>query len=206
VATDAGAARIVTARRRLMLGAAAVLPSVVTLRSGAQALAQSNCVSRGFTQVAGMTNSSGPLRFTDGKDEWLRKLVYAGLAVRAGRVAYCTVWDQSSILAIASMEKTASGVVYKALSGTTWSTGPDMDDAIKIGTVCPPWDPTGGAGMGSYCYAESIENIGDPPHHYALVYTDETGLTFSLEQGPGMFPIREACFASIIGSRGTNLG
>jgi len=39
-AAGSGAARVVTSRRRLMLGAAAVLPSVVTLRSGAQSAAQ----------------------------------------------------------------------------------------------------------------------------------------------------------------------
>jgi hypothetical protein len=208
VAADRAGAHVVTARRRLMLGAAAVLPSVVTLRSGAQAAAQSfNCVSRqGVKNPPAMLNSMGIPRFTDAPDEWLRKKVFSGQAVRAGSTVYCTTWDQPSVLAIASLEKTSSGMAYKALLGTTWSPGGENDEPIKIGPPCPPWDPGKGAGLGSYCYSESVENIGASPDRYGLVYADETGLNLSLEPGPGMFPIRETCFASIIGTRGTNLG
>jgi hypothetical protein len=204
-AADSGAARIVT-RRRLMLGAAAVLPSVVTLRSGAQSAAQSfACVSRG-KQPGAMLNNMGVPRFTDAPDEWLRKKVFSGQAVRAGLIAYCTTWDQPSILAIASLQKTGKAMTYQALSGTTWSTGPGPEDSIKIGTICPPWESGHGAGIGSYCYAESIEDISASPDHWALVFVDETGLSTSLEPGPGMVPVRATCFASLMGARGTNLG
>jgi hypothetical protein len=186
-----------------MLGAVAVDPSIVTLRSGAQVAAASfNCVSGG-KKPAAMLNSMGVPRFTPVKDEWLRKQVFSGQAVRAGALAYCTTWDQQSILAVATLEKTGNGMGYKANSGTTWSTG---DDVIKIGAVCPPWESSKGAGLGSYCYAESIENVSPAPEHWALVYVDETGLTASLEPGPGLSPVRAACWASLAASRGTNLG
>ena len=205
-AAGSGAARVVTSRRRLMLGAAAVLPSVVTLRSGAQSAAQSfDCLSGG-KQRGAMLNHMGAPRFTDAPDEWLRKNVFSGQAVRAGRIAYCTTWDQPSTLAIASLHKKDKAMTYMALPGTTWSTGPDPEDAIKIGIVCPPSQSGHGAGMGSYCYGESIEDISASPDHWALVYVDETGLSTSLEPGPGMVPVRATCFASLMGARGTNLG
>ena len=200
VKTDPGAARVVTSRRKLMLGAAAILPSVVTLPSGAQTSAQSfNCKASGD-----MLNNMG--RFTEAPDEWLRKKVFSGHAVRAGRKAYCTTWDQQTVMAIASLEKADTGMVYKAVPGTTWATGPDAEDAIKIGTVCPPSDPTKGAGPASYCYAESIENISTSPDAYAMVFVDEAGLSTSLEPGPGLSPVRATCWASLAASRGTNLG
>jgi len=206
-AADSGAARVVTSRRRLMLGAAAVLPSVVTLRSGAQTAAQSfNCIQRPGKSPGAMLNHMGIPRFTQAPDEWLRKNVFSGQAVRAGVTAYCTTWDQPTVLAIASLQKKGKAMTYQALSGTTWSTGPDPEDSIKIGTICPPWESGQGAGMGSYCYAESIEDISASPDHWALVYVDETGLSTSLEPGPGMVPVRATCFASLMGARGTNLG
>ena len=206
VATDPGAARVVTARRRLMLGAAAVLPSVVTLRSGAQVAAQSsNCVSR-TKQPGAMLNSMSAPRFTDVPDEWLRKKVFSGQAVRAGRIAYCTTWDQPSILAIAMLDTTTNGMGYKALLGTTWSTGPDPEDSFKISPPCPPWESSRGAGLGSYCYSEQVENINASPDRYALVYVDDTGLSCSLEPGPGLGPVRAACWASLAAGSGTNLG
>jgi hypothetical protein len=110
------------------------------------------------------------------------------------------------VLAIATLEKTASGMGYKALLGTTWSTGQDPEDSFKISTPCPPWESGKGAGLGSYCYSESVENIGASPNQYALVYVDETGLSTSLEPGPGLAPVRAACWASLAASRGTNLG
>ena len=206
VAADPGAARVVTTRRRLMLGAAAVLPSVVTLRSGAQGAAQSfDCLPSGKKPGA-MLNNMGAPRFTDVPDEWLRKQVFSGQAVLAGRIAYCTTWDQPTVLAIATFEKTASGMAYKALLGTTWSTGNDPEDSFKISAPCPPWESGKGAGMGSYCYSESVENISSAPDHYALVYVDDTGLSCSLEPGPGLSPVRATCWASLAASRGTSLG
>ena len=201
-------AQIVTARRRLMLGAAAVLPSVVTLPAGAQlAAGRFNCIARSTTKAGGFIDLPGDMRFTSLQDEWLRKQVFSGQAVRAGRTVYCTTWDQPSVLAIASWEKSSSGMGYKALPGTTWSVGGDPgDNSIKIGTVCPPWDPSQGAGPGSWCYAESIENISASPTHYALVYVSEDGTFAALEPGPGMVPIRSVCYASILGDRATSLG
>ena len=65
---------------------------------------------------------------------------------------------------LAALDASSGKVIWKA-----WSTGPDPEDSIKIGTVCPPWDSGKGAGLGSYCYAESIENIDASPEHYAIV-------------------------------------
>jgi hypothetical protein len=203
--TDPGGARVVTARRRLMLGAAAVLPSVVTLRSGAQVASQSfNCIQRTGKTPGAMTNGAEVQRFSDVPDEWLRKKVFTGRFGRAGTRAYCTTWDQPSVLAIAELDPAAKGGTYKALLGTTWSDG---QASVQIHAVCTTYSgPSQLAGAASYCYDETVEKISPAPDYYALVYVDDTGLSSSLEPGPGLSPVREACWASLLGSSGTHLG
>lgn len=203
VATGSGAARVVTARRRLMLGAAAVLPSVVTLPSGARNAVQSFNCTTGRRGNDMFVEGSGVERFSVAPDEWLRKKVFSGRLASNGRPAYCTTWDQPSILAIAKLETAASGLGYKALPKTTWSDG---HDPLRIGDPCPGWLTHQIGEPGSYCYVETVDNINPEPDHYGLVYVDETGLSCALEPGPGMTPVRATCWASLVGDRGSNLG
>lgn len=194
-----------------MLGAAAVLPSVVTLPSGAQSAAQSfSCRNWAARQRDTFGERFGVERFTAAPDEWLRKKVFSGRFAASGRPAYCTTWDQPNILAIAKLETVwersptggpwSSGSGYKALETTTWSDG---HDPVRIGGACPPRrlisDPTS-------CLTESVDNINPEPDHYGLVYVDETGLSCALEPAPGMVPVRATCWASLVGDRGSNLG
>ncbi len=208
VATDSGAARIVTARRRLMLGAAAVLPSVVTLPAGAQRAAGSfNCVTEPGRASGGRDryiDATRIERFSDAPDQWLRKKVFSGRLGMGGRPVHCTTWDQSSILAIAKLESVASGRGYKALPGTAWSNG---SYSFRIsGPLCGLLRSDIGEAGGSYCTEETVDNISPEPDHWGLVYVDETGLSCALEPGPGLYPVRATCFASIIGDSGSSLG
>lgn len=198
--TDSGDARIVTARRRLMLGAAAVLPSVVTLPAGAQRAAQSF----GCNRVGRQIDDAGLDRFVNTPDEWLRKKVFSGHFGRAGGRAYCTTWDQPSVLAIAEPDTDAKDGSYKALLGTMWSDG---KASVQINALCTVSSvPSQLAGASSYCYAETVNKISPAPDCYAIVYVDETGLSCSLEPGPGMAPVHATCWASLVGSSGSSLG
>jgi hypothetical protein len=199
VASDAAPAGVVTARRRLMLGAAAVLPSVVTLPAGAIRAAESyTCLNRNL-----QGDANGVARFTDAPDEWLRKKVFSGRLGTNGKPAYCTTWDQPSVLAIATLESAASGLGYKAIWGTTWSDG---QNSVRIGALCTLSLPQLGGGPAAHCKADTVDNINPAPDHYALVYVDETGLSCSLEPEAGMSPVREVCWASLMADRGTSLG
>lgn len=204
VATDAVPARVATTRRRLMLGAAAVLPSVVTLPSGARTAVQSfNCTAQDRRSNDRFIEGSGVERFTAAPDEWLRKRVFSGRLASNGRPAYCTTWDQPSVLAIATLETAASGLGYKALPKTTWWNG---QDSFRIGDACKGWMTHQIGDPSSYCYAETVDNISPEPDHYGLVFVDEAGLSSSLEPGPGMVPVRATCYASLVGDRGSSLG
>ena len=197
---DSGAAGIVTARRRLMLGAAAVLPSVVTLPAGAQLAFQSmNCVVSDPTR---RNEASGVDRFTEAPDQWLRKQVFCGRLSRNGHPMYCTTWDQPTVLAIANLQPVSSGLGYKALWGTTWSDG---NISIRIGALCT-LSPMQQSGPSLGCHTEDVDNISVVPDKYGLVYVDESGLSASLEPGPGMNPVRASCFASLAAQQGTRLG
>jgi hypothetical protein len=104
--TTPGAGGPQTARRRLMLGAAAALPSVFTLTSGAQTAVASNlrCLAKGSL------DSQSVSRLTLTKDEWLRKEVYFG--VENGHEAYCAMDDQALCLEPMNPSKPAIGSVW----------------------------------------------------------------------------------------------
>jgi hypothetical protein len=94
------------ARRRLLLGAAAALPSVYTLTSGAQTAAASalNCLAT--TTPPNLYLS----RFTTHSDAWTRKQVYMGKV--ANDNAYCVTWNQSSCVNALTPDKSADGSVW----------------------------------------------------------------------------------------------
>jgi hypothetical protein len=71
-------------RRRLLLSAGGVLPSVLTLSSGAMAAAASTCV---------RPPDTAPEQFTTQQDGWVRSLVRRGDQNQA--MAYCVNADQS---------------------------------------------------------------------------------------------------------------
>lgn len=76
------------ARRRLMLGAGAILPSVYTLSSGATTAAASTLA------CFNTTSTSAPARFVDTQDKWYRAQVYDGK--NGGNMAHCVSTPQNS--------------------------------------------------------------------------------------------------------------
>ena len=91
-------------RRRLLLGAAAALPSVYTLKSGAQTAVAS---------AIACTTRPAPLglqRFTPADDTWVRKHVYKGQL--ANDDAYCVMWTQSSCVDPMNATKANPGSVW----------------------------------------------------------------------------------------------
>lgn len=162
-----------TARRRLMLGAVGVLPSVVTLQSGAQTAATSSlrCWAKDLS-------TDPPDRYTLVPDGWLRKKVYLGKY--QGKPAICTMWEQAACV--------DDGKEHKGAEGSTWVTN---SERVIVGRQ--------GSG---------IEHISHSPEVLALVYVDHTGSKFALEpdEDNKLRPVRETCWTSMIGDKGTQLG
>jgi len=87
-AVSAGTEQPNPARRRLLLGAAA-LPSVYTLTSGAQAAVASNL------RCWASTSTQNAMPYTMADDQWLRAQVYVGKGKDA---AYCVLANQANCL------------------------------------------------------------------------------------------------------------
>ncbi len=197
LAGNASATGANTVRRRLMLGAAAALPSVYTLTSGAQTAMASNlrCWARntngrvahdggGYTSTAG-TRESAPTagfegdfatqRFTLAGDEWLRKRVYYGSS--AGQPAFCAMDDQYACIDPKNPNNGAEGSVW-IVNGSRVTVGP----------------------------AVAITQVSSTPHAYGLVYVDQHGTVARLdpEVTHQLRPVTGACWASILGGRVTH--
>jgi len=113
-------------RRRLIRGAAAALPTVATLASGAATAAASNL---------GCFDASVPAsvpRFTNPDDSYLRKAVYQGKLGDAK--AYCVMDNQAQCLNAMDPTKAADGSVW--LVGTNRVTASNGNiSGIKSGTA-----------------------------------------------------------------------
>jgi hypothetical protein len=184
--SDSGLTSRASARRRLVLGAAAVLPSVVTLPSGAQVAQSSNlrCWSRvdpdgPITQGHAIPQS---FRFTTAPDGWLRKQIYYGQC--GGRVAFCTTWDQ---LDYPSITQTIANGTPRARDGTTW--------------WVDGWSLTAST-------TNLVDQIAPTKDYHALVFVDATASTYTLEpQTAAQFhPVLETCWTSMLDGRKTFLG
>jgi len=110
-----------TARRRLMLGAAAVLPSVFTLSSGAQTAVASNTRCWGRDVRIDFRHSSDAPLLSTTHDEWLRKEVYYG--VHDGQPAYCALEEQALCIEPTHPGKAAIGSVW-IVDGERVTVGP----------------------------------------------------------------------------------
>ncbi len=169
-----------TARRRLMIAASAVLPSVYTLSSGAQTAAASNvrCWSR--------ADEAGPDdRFAERPDGWLRKAVFQGK--HRENTVFCVMSDQSECL--------DPKIPNHAAPGSVWVfTDHLQDQRIVVGPGISVNQVNSGSNVSS--------------HAYALLYVDQTGSFITLDpQSPHQLrPVRETCWDSIIGTRSSNLG
>jgi len=173
-----GAAGPQTARRRLMLGAAAALPSVFTLTSGAQTAVASNarCWENDFR------NSRAMPAVTMDHDEWLRKEVYYGRI--NGVVAFCAMKDQADCIDPANPAKPALGSIW-------------MVDGDRI-TVSDP-DSVKQISAGPQAYALVYV---DRDGTIATLDPRNSG------SGPvvDVQPVKESCWTSILGGRPSLLG
>lgn len=171
-------------RRRLLLGAAAVLPSVYTLSSGARTAATSNlrCWNRaqrhgGRELVGNIGGADEATRFSLVNDGWLRKQVYTGNS--GGYPAYCAMSDQTAC--VDPMDPT------KAAPGSTWIVNGDR--------------VTAGLGF-------KIDQVAPSPEAYGLVYVDQQGTIATLdpERSADLRPATASCWTSMMGGRVSTLG
>ena len=138
-------------RRRLLLGAAAALPSVYTLKSGAQTAV--------ISAIACATQPApyGLPRFPPGDDIWYRMPVYKGQL--ANDDAYCVMWTQSSCVDPMNVTKANPGSVWMhgasrvyAGNGTniTNLSSPGAYGLVyvdKTGVIRPTLDPNGNTAL-----------------------------------------------------------
>jgi hypothetical protein len=180
-----GVAATPVTRRRLILGTAAVLPSVYTLSSGAQMAVTSsqkcwNRVSHNGNGriVAARDGSDGEEveQVTTSNDKYLRKQVYTGTS--GGQPAYCAMMNQASCIDPDNPGKAAAGSVW-------------VVDGQRVV-----------AGVGA-----TIDNVSLMPQGYGLVYVDPNGTVATLDPGVSqqLRPVTEPCWNSIIGGRRSSL-
>jgi hypothetical protein len=105
-------------RRRLVLGAAAALPSAYTLASGAQAAVASNLRCWSATPPADLA----PVSAID--DNWFRAKVYVGK--QGSATAYCVMANQSSCIDPGNPAKGADGSVWM-VNGQRMIAGPGVN-------------------------------------------------------------------------------
>lgn len=178
------AARARAVRRRLLLGTAAVLPSVYTLSSGARTAVASNlrCWDRaqrqGGRELVGTPGGDDEAaRFSMVGDEWLRKQVYTGIG--GGHPAYCAMSNQALCIDPAHPAKAAQGSIW-IVNG----------DRVV-------------AGLGV-----EIDQVSAAPQAYGLVFVDQDGTIATLdpERTADLRPVKEPCWTSMLGGRVSNLG
>lgn len=103
-------------RRRLIVGAASVVPTVYTLSSGAQVAVASNlrCLQEPL---------SPPPRFTAGRDNWLRAPVYVGQYENGP--AYCVTSPQELCTDVWNPNQGAAGSQWVDNAGNMHIVGPN---------------------------------------------------------------------------------
>jgi hypothetical protein len=193
VAADSQSGSPSKARRRLILAAGAVLPSIYTLSSGAQTAAASNvaCLAK--------TGQETPIRFTQDddyariSDGWLRAPVNFG--EYDGAPANCVTSPQSACIAYSPTPAPPSS------PGTTPSSGPVTN--AEDGSV---WIVQGNR-MTSNVHTP-ITHVSLGRKHYGLVYVDETGSVATLDPNGaiGLHATTTSCWTSIMGNRISKLG
>jgi len=193
VAADSRTAGPSKGRRRLILAAGAVLPSVYTLSSGAGTAAASNtvCRAKGGTPPARFTSEGDYVRMPDG---WVRAPVDVGEF--QGSPADCVSTPQSACADFSSATIARTG---PNLSSTTEGTVSSQEGSVWI---------VRGQRMVSSSHVR-IENISPLQKQYGLVYVDQTGTVSTLDPdggGGGLKPVTASCWASMTGGSKSKLG
>jgi hypothetical protein len=176
------------ARRRLILAAGAVLPSVYTLTSGAQTAAASSlrCWANG--------GDTPPVRFTPAEDNWVRAKVYVGKS-DDGRAAYCVSTPQNSCISRLDADKAADGSVWIVMNRGIWGVGPGLSQVSGSRIVAGP--------------NTKITNVRRTNPAYGAIFVDEQGTIATLDPSGSpadLRPVAQSCFTSILGGRISKLG
>lgn len=173
-----------TLRRRLLLGTAAVLPSVYTLSSGARTAVASNlrCWDRaqrhgGRELVGSPGGGDEATRFSLVSDDWLRKEVYTGMG--GGYPAYCAMSNQAACIDPQNPSKAAPGSIW-IVNGERVAAGAGIE----------------------------IEQVSAGPQAYGLVFVDQQGMIATLdpERTADLRPVKAPCWNSMLGGRVSILG
>ncbi len=182
VAGDTRVADHSKARRRLILAAGAILPSIYTLSSGAQTAVSSTlaCWAKQPT--------SAPARFTTAPDNWYRSEVYVGDHKASG--AYCVSDRQENCIgpALGNHEIDPRGAsANEGREGSAW-----IVDGTR-GTAGPML---------------RVTNVRPSHKAYGLVYVDQEGTISTLDPklGSNLNPVAGTCWTSILGGRISKLG
>ena len=179
-------------RRRLLVGAAGVIPSVYTLASGAQvsAASQMACFAKqqqtGSSPLGLMSDQRGtaPDRFISGSDTWFRSTAYSGNY--EGHPAHCVTSPQNSC--IDPLQPT------QGETGSAWITGGGRLSTYDVRIVV-------GNGI-------QVTKVGQLPSMQGLVYVNENATIATLDPNGRTFlqPVSASCMASMIAGRTVNLG
>jgi len=192
VAADSRSASPSKARRRLLLAAGAVLPSVYTLSSGAGTAAASNlvCLAKEGLPPPRFTTEGDYTGRTDG---WVRAPVSVG--EYDGTPADCVTTPQSGC---SDSAPGPSRPPSNSLAPAEASYSKAQDGSV--------WIVQGNRVISSRHVP--ITNVNPGRKHYGLVYVDETGTVSTLDpQGkPYLKPVTASCWASISSGHTSRLG
>lgn len=172
-------------RRRLLVGAVGVLPSVYTLASGAQVAATSQlaCFAKEPQTL--------PLRFASGPDTWFRSTTYSGNY--DGHPAHCVTSPQNHCVDALQPNKAENGSAWIMNRGRTTAGmgGPSMYDVRVV------------VGQGT-----QVTNVGQVPPMQGLVYVDKNATFATLDPNGRTFlhPVTASCWTSMISGRTVSLG
>ena len=191
VAADSRSAGPSQTRRRLILAAGAVLPSVYTLSSGAQTAAASNlvCLTKQGPPPPRFTSDGDWVRWPDG---WVRAPVnfgdYDGVPANCVNSPQEACIDPSSGWRnVANSSATPDSAVGNAQDGSIWIVqGNRVVSSPRV----------------------QITNVNPARKHYGLVYVDQSGTVATLDPAGAshLSPVTTSCWASIMGGRISKLG
>jgi hypothetical protein len=173
-------------RRRLLVGAVGIVPSVYTLASGAQVSATSQMMC--FLKQP----PTPPARFTPGSDNWFRSTAYSGNY--EGHPAHCVTSPQNTCVDPLQPSKAETGSAWiinrsRSTAGMGMG-GPSMYDVRVV-----------------IASNNQVTNVGQLPSMQGLVYIDQNATIATLDPNgrTGLQPVTMSCANSMMAGRTVSL-